>query len=155
MISLETLKYLATQKCKDAHVLFKNGRNGGAIYLMGYAIEFSLKRKISLNLGFANGFPETGAELASCFLQLSPSGSINRGIGPTQIQQIRNHRLNDLLAFSGIQGKIITSHLWEWKIISSWDPGKRYKRQRICFQVASDFLMAAKQILKVISIFIL
>jgi hypothetical protein len=52
MILLGTLKYLAAQKQNDAQVLFRHQRNAGAIYRMGYAIELSLKRKLSHTLGF-------------------------------------------------------------------------------------------------------
>jgi len=62
---LDNLKYLSAQKVKDAQVLFRHGRNNGAIYLMGYALEFSLKRKIIQTFGFAQGFPEKRSELAT------------------------------------------------------------------------------------------
>lgn len=40
MITQATLKYLASQKQKDAIVLLRQGRNSASVYLMGYALEF-------------------------------------------------------------------------------------------------------------------
>jgi|GEM_PF-5891991 len=58
MISLRNLTYLATQKRKDAEVLFASGRYNGAVYLMSYALELMLKRRIAHTLSFASGFPD-------------------------------------------------------------------------------------------------
>lgn len=71
MVPLSTLKYLATERQKDAEVLLKNTRNSGAIYLMGYVIELSFKRKAGQVLGFKNGFPETVADFNSYFNQIA------------------------------------------------------------------------------------
>jgi hypothetical protein len=151
MVSLATLKYLATQKAKDAEILFRNRRNSGAIYLMGYALEFSLKRKISLTLGFDRGFPEAPSELNSYSSQIANFHSLSTGIQLTQMRQIRNHKLSELLTYSGAEGRIISSYYPQWILVKNWDPEKRYVRQRITLRKATAFIQATKQILREIS----
>jgi len=142
MIPLINLQFLAAQKVKDANVLFKHGRNAAAIYLMGYALEFSLKRKISQTFGFLQGFPETRGELnAYMAQQQSPI------IAFPSLQQIRNHRLNDLLIYSGFQTKITAQLYTEWTTVSQWNPEDRYVRSRITAKRAQNFLGSAKLIL--------
>ena len=46
MMLLETMDYLIAQRSRDALALNKVNRNSAAIYLMGYALELALKRKI-------------------------------------------------------------------------------------------------------------
>jgi hypothetical protein len=58
MIPVATFQTLITQKTKDAQALLLNNRNASSIYLMGYAVEFALKRKICNTLGFIHGFHE-------------------------------------------------------------------------------------------------
>ena len=151
MVQLKDLKFLASQKQKDAETLLRNGRNAGAIYMMGYALELSLKRKISQTLNFQQGFPETSAEFASYSSQLAIFNGLVTGVQLTQVKQIRNHKLPDLLIFSGAQAAI-TSHLHgEWQIVHTWTPEKRYVRQRVTSLKAQCFVMAAKQIISEIS----
>jgi hypothetical protein len=146
MVALSTLKYLASQKLKDASILFKNGRNAGAIYLMGYALEFTLKRKISLTLNFANGFPESNTELNTYATQIATFNSISAGTQLTHIKQIRNHDLQQLLTFSGAEARIIP-FLYDWEIVKSWHPEKRYLRLRFTKEKTKQFIHSARTIL--------
>ena len=149
MIALTTLKYLATQKIKDAEALLTSNRFNGAVYMMGYAIEFSLKRKLSMTLGFNSGFPETNPEMLYYYTsQLIVFNSISTGITLNQITQIRNHKLNELLKFSGAEARIVASYFNEWAIVCNWDPEKRYVRQNWTSKKATEFMNSARMILK-------
>jgi hypothetical protein len=152
MILLNTLKYLSTQKAKDAHVLFEKGRYNGAVYLMGYALEMKLKRKLSLTLGFSNGFPESNGELNAYYsAQLAAFNTISTGITLAQIRQIRNHKLRELIKFSGAEPRIVGSFFAEWALVCNWDPETRYLRQNWNLTRTTKFMNAAEVILKQIS----
>ena len=149
MIALTTLKYLATQKSKDAEVLFANNRFNGYVYMMGYSLEFSLKRKLSITLGFNNGFPESNPEMRNYYTsQLALFNSINTGITLNQITQIRNHKLIELLKFSGAEARIVASYYNEWTLICNWDPENRYVRVNWTSKKATDFMNSARIILR-------
>ena len=62
MISKENLKIIAKNKIIDSKVLFDTKRYDASVYLIGYAIEVSLKYKICKILKLDNGFPETKDE---------------------------------------------------------------------------------------------
>lgn len=148
MILAGTLNYLAAQKGKDAETLFRHDRNAGAIYLMGYAIELSLKRKLSNTLGFNSGFPETAADFALYTVQINQFHAMNTGIQLTRVRQIRTHVLGDLLTFSGAEARIVANCLPEWLIVKAWNPEDRYVRRRIPKRQADEFMRSAKRILQ-------
>jgi hypothetical protein len=129
-------------------MLYKHNRNSGAIYLMGYALELSLKRKLSQAFGFTRGFPETGAEFNSYGPQITALHAL--GIGIRRVNDIRIHNLNTLLNYSGFQLRITTTLYSEWLIVSTWTPESRYLRRRVTKQQAFDFLHAARLILQII-----
>jgi hypothetical protein len=147
MIAIATLKYLAAQKQKHAEVLLHNNRNTGAIYLMGYALELSFKRKICQTLGFINGFPETITDFSFYAVQIN-SFTMNTGRSLTHLKQIKNHDLNMLLTFSGVQSIISTSHSNDWLRVKDWNPESRYKREYITKLRSGKFIASAKVILK-------
>jgi hypothetical protein len=151
MISLVTLQYLSGQKVKDADILFRYGRNNGAIYMMGYALEFSLKRKISLTFGFAAGFPESGAELNAYSSQNNLFHTLSTGPQLIRIGHLRHHRLNDLLTYSGVRPRITALYYPEWLVMNRWNPENRYVRQRVTKVRAAEFIKSAKLILREIS----
>ena len=151
MILLSTLQYLTSQKIKDAGILFQKRRNNGSIYLMGYALEFTLKRKISVTFGFTNGFPETGAELNSYSSQINLFHSLNTGIQLNRIVQLRHHRLNELLTYSGERARILALFYPEWQTVSAWNPEDRYVRQRITRRRTVEFMHSARLILREIA----
>jgi hypothetical protein len=149
MIAFTTLKYLATQKIKDAEALFVSNRLNGAVYMMGYALEFSLKRKLRITLGFNNGFPESNPEMQHYYTsQLAVFNSISTGLTLHQITQIRNHKLIELLKFSGAEARIVASYFNEWALVCTWDPEKRYVRQNWTSGKATDLMNSARIILR-------
>jgi hypothetical protein len=151
MVNLQALKFLAGQKRKDAEVLFRLRRNNGAIYLMGYALEFSFKRKVCQTLGFNIGFPESRAELSIYSAQIARFNSIGSPITLTQLNQIKNHDLNQLLIFSGAQARIVNSYFNEWVLVSHWNPENRYRIQRFTNAKTASFMKASMIILKEIA----
>ncbi|MDI3319038.1 hypothetical protein [Pinibacter soli] len=151
MIGLHTLKYLATEKLKDAETLMQNQRYNGAVYMMGYALEFSFKRKLSKTLCFSNGFPETSAEMQQYASQLAAFNVLRTGITLSQIRQIRNHKLVDLIKFSGAEARIVRFCYAEWLLVCCWNPERRYQRQHWTAKKAQEFMTAAGIILKQIT----
>ena len=147
MLPLKTLGYLTSQKTKDASILFRSGRYSGAVYLMGYALEFNLKRKISQTLGFTNGFPEDRNEPNSYGPQIIAFNAISTGLRLTKIKDIRNHDLNLLIKYSGAESRIVASYYSEWLTIKDWNPEDRYKIRKYRLSKARDFLQSAKIIL--------
>jgi hypothetical protein len=151
MITLTTLKYLSSQKQKDADALFRSKRNVGAIYLMGYALELSFKRKICLTFGFIHGFPETKIEYRSYAAQVSTYNAISTGVQLNKLDDIKSHSLNSLLTFSGAENRILNLCYDEWQMVKSWDPQSRYERHYISVGNAQRFIMSAKKIIKLIT----
>ena len=147
MLSLTTLAYLSSQKKKDAAVLFRGGRYSGAIYLMGYALELSLKRKISQTLGFVTGFPEDKNELNSYGPQMTAWNAISTGVSLTKIKEIKNHDLNLLIKYSGAESRIVASYYSNRLGVKDWNPEDRYKIRRYSKKNAKDFMNSAKKIL--------
>lgn len=148
MILLADLQFLATQKRNDAETLLRHGRNGGAVYLMGYALEFSLKRRLSLTLGFNNGFPDTPADWGLYTHQINQFGAVNSGTPLNKLRQIRTHVLSDLLMFSGAETRVVNHCYPQWLIVKTWNPEDRYIRQRVSNQRAGEFLRSARRVLK-------
>ena len=151
MINLSALKYLASQKRKDAEGLYRLKRNNGAIYLMGYALEFSFKRKVCQTLGFNNGFPESNSELNLYTPQITLFNSISTTISLTQLRQIKNHNLDQLLIYSGAQARITNSYWQEWLTVRCWNPENRYRVQRFKDSKTVKFMQASSIILKEIA----
>jgi hypothetical protein len=145
MITEPTLYYLSRQKIKDADVLLRHGRNNASIYLMGYALEFCLKRKISQAFGFAQGFPENRADFSIYSGQISRFNALSTGI---RLSSIRHHRLDDLLTYSGLRPRITAQFYTEWLTVMTWNPEDRYIRTRITRKRAQAFIRAAKIILR-------
>ena len=148
MILLGTLKYLAVQKQNDAQVLFRHQRNAGAIYLMGYAIELSLKRKLSHTLSFNRGFPESPGEFGLYSAQLTQFHAMNTGIPLNKVWQIRTHDLGKLLTFSGAEARIVANCHPEWVVVNAWNPEDRYVRRRVTKRQAAEFMRSARRILR-------
>jgi hypothetical protein len=147
MIALYTLKYLSAQKVKDAVVLLKSNRHAGSIYLIGYALEFSLKRKLSQTIGFNRGFPETGADFNTYATQIRIF-TAGTGVSLTQVRQIRNHDLNTLLTYSGVEALILGTYYEDWAVVQNWNPESRYDRRRISHDKSHELINSAKRILK-------
>jgi hypothetical protein len=114
MIGVRTLNYLNAQSKKDATVLFEGSRYGAAVYLMGYAIEYALKRRICLDLEFNLGFPELNSEFSKYSSQVAAYNAVNKGKQLNQLRQIKNHRLGELLSFSGMEKRIRDNYFEYW-----------------------------------------
>lgn len=147
MVQLTTLQYLSGQKQKDALALLQKGRHSAAVYLIGYALEFSFKRKVSLTLGFTNGFPESPADFGGYAAQVVAFNAISSGIQLNRLKEIKNHDLNQLLVYSGAQVRITASYYDEWLIIKDWNPEDRYKIRKYSKEKAKEFITSAKVIL--------
>jgi len=148
MILDQTLKYLISNRLRDAKVLMKNGRFSTAVYIAGYAIEITLKLKICQNLQFSQGFPETKQEINHYLVHLNKN-SIQPLI--IHISDIRHHNLNKLLYHSGVES-IIRKSLWsEWVVVNQWDPEIRYKKIRTTSKKAEVYLKATIKIIRKIN----
>lgn len=149
MIPIKVLDYLISQRIKDAEVLLKAKRHSTAIYIMGYAVEYVLKKKICSTLSFTSGFPENRIELGHYITALSSSPAfVVSPISFTNINEIKSHDLNKLLVYSGAEPRIKALFLTEWADIAFWDPKQRYVRQRFTTVNARQFVKAAKKIIK-------
>ena len=91
----------------DARALLSAGRNEGAIYLCGYAVELALKARICETLGW-NRFPDTGREAAD-------------------YRSFRTHDLKVLLRLSGQESRIMQDLPDTWWAVSNWNPDLRYR----------------------------
>jgi len=148
MIPVSVLTFLTTQKMKDAQVLLKNKRHSAAIYLMGYALEYALKRKICSTLLFTSGFPEYRHELNGYITTLNSNPPIAANpITFTNVMEIKNHKLDKLLVYSGAEPRIKLAYFNEWSIVKDWNPENRYVRQRITNVKATAFINAANILL--------
>ena len=146
MIGLRTLSLLNSQRQKDARTLFNGNRYAAAVYLMGYAIEYALKRKICFNLGFNLGFTEYNSVVEHYRAQLADFNAVNNGARLSQLRQIKNHKLDELLLFSGIEDKI-DNHYKDWLVVQGWNPEDRYKIRRYSPEKCRNFMTSARTIL--------
>jgi len=148
MIPVPTLKYLIANKVKDARVLLQNKRCPAAIYIAGYAIELALKNKICSTLRFSQGFPETRQELYNYLALINENNPQPMALN---LGDIRNHDLNRLLFYSGIELRIKENYFAEWATVSSWNPECRYKKTRVFCKRATVYLKAVVKIIKEIN----
>jgi hypothetical protein len=146
MISKKTLKELIDQKLKDADVLVANRRYATAIYIAGYALELALKLKICKIFKFAQGFPENKIEFD--VYQNSVKSQLLLADTITQIKDIRNHDLNKLLFYSGVEYKIKLHYLNDWNLVVGWNPEMRYKVQKVLKSEATNNVNAVRTIIK-------
>ena len=129
MIAVAELGRLVRARLRDAEVLFGAKRYDGAVYLVGYAVEIALKRRICRTLKWP-GFPETRAEFEG-------------------YASFRTHRLGVLLRLSAREEPVKTKHLVEWSVISAWDPETRYRQVgAVQKQDARLMIDSAKSLLK-------
>jgi hypothetical protein len=149
MVPISVFDYLITQKTNDAIVLLKNRRHVSAVYLMGYALEYTLKKKICATLMFSSGFPEKKHELVAYITALNANPAIaTNPITFTDIKEIKNHNLNKLLIYSGAEPRIKRNYLAEWSHVASWNPENRYQRQRISNVKATLFIASSRKLMK-------
>ena len=146
MISKKDLRKLINQKVKDAEALLAERRYATAVYIAGYAIELALKLKICRIFKFSQGFPENRLEFAIYQSSLQNQHLLVGAI--TQIKDIRNHDLNKLLFYSGVEYRIKLNYLTEWSIVAKWNPEIRYKIQKTLKNEASSNISAVKILIK-------
>lgn len=146
MISKKDLRELVDQKLKDANILITNRRYASAIYIAGYALELALKLKICNIFNFVQGFPENKTEFI--FYLNSAKSQPLLACTITQIKDIRNHDLNKLLFYSGVEVHIKLNFLNEWNLAVSWDPEMRYKIQKVHKKEAVNKVTAIKTIVQ-------
>ena len=144
MISKPTLKFLILKFITDAEILLANKRYTTAIYLSGYALELMLKYRICKIMIFNQGFPESKPEFNAYFANASEPllRSTIRAL-----RDIKHHKLEILLRFSGEQYNIETNFSLEWSQVKDWDPEMRYKKITLRKQEAEKFSNSAKRII--------
>lgn len=153
MIEANRLQFLINQKMADSRALFRAGRYATAIYIMGYAIEIALKKRICYTCEFPRGFPENEGELRSYtqVLQSFVPDSAYADIRFSSIRDIRNHDLLKLLKYSGREYYINLHYLQEWTIVNQWHPAMRYMRKLTIQQAGASFLKSARIIIHQLS----
>lgn len=123
MLDQKDIRLLAKARLKDAQVLLRGKRYGGALYLCGYAIEFALKARICQTLRWS-GYPETTTEFGG-------------------YTSLRTHNLEVLLHLSGIEVKIKTKMLAEWSVVNQWTPESRYSPIGKATQADASLMIAS------------
>ncbi len=116
------IKDLASQRLKEAKILYENQMFDGAFYLAGYSVELLLKAKICERLGIPNLFDETDVNTNSI-----------KGIGEIR-KTLKTHNLFTLLIFSGLKIKFDRDKATNIDLAKSnsllfnaWDENARYK----------------------------
>ena len=129
MIANNDLKSIANDKLLDAEVLLNGSRFDGAVYVCGYAVEVALKFRICRTLNWPE-FPSTRKDFENY-----------RSLGV--------HDLDVLLSFTGLESTVKGKSLYDWSVVSKWDPEKRYELGgRIGQQDAQAMIDSTKNILK-------
>jgi hypothetical protein len=148
MIKKKSLKLLIYEKLLDSEVLLKNDRYATSVYIAGYSVELALKLKICKMFKFRDGFPESKDEFGA---YQSSVGSKERLDGViSQIRQIRNHDLNKLLFYSGVEVKIKENKFEDWLVVNSWDPELRYTLMEVNKNEAVDFFKSTSELIEYI-----
>ena len=128
MLTVVTLRTLSAERMQDARALLSAGRNEGAIYLCGYAVELALKAKICETLGWSR-FPDTGREAAD-------------------YRSFRTHDMDVLLHLSGVRHRIAVGMKQDWETVSQWRPELRYAPAGAALPPAAVMIPAATRILE-------
>jgi hypothetical protein len=146
MISKKVLRELVDQKLKDADIVVANRRYASAIYIGGYGLELALKLKVCKIFKFGQGFPENKAE----FILYQNSVKSQPLLAGTiiQIKDIKNHDLDKLLFYSGVEYQIRLNFLNEWNLVVGWDPEMRYKLQKVLKREATNNIKAIRTLVQ-------
>lgn len=111
MTTRNEFKDLAVTRLKEAKALFRENFYDGAIYLVGYVIEYALKARICKILDMTD-YPDSG-EISKSF---------------------KTHKYSDLLKLAGLEKKFDTAKkenedLFEnWSLVTNWSTDFRYTR---------------------------
>ena len=125
METIQEIKDLANQRLEDAHVLFTNGKFDGAFYLVGYAVELTLKAKICENFCIPNLFNET--------ITYNETNTIFKGIHDLR-KLVKTHNLILLLVCCCLKDKFeidkaqnVNLSKANGLLFNCWDEKTRYK----------------------------
>lgn len=129
MISLKNLNILCRDRLKEAEALIKAKHYDGAYYLLGYAIEIGLKKRICRTLRWLDGYPSTEKEFSN-------------------FKTFKTHDLDVLLQLSGVKDRIKRDYFLEWSIVNVWDPEVRYASRTKSAEMAKGMLGAVKKVLE-------
>lgn len=142
MISTNVLRELINQKLKDTNILIAGKSYSSAIYMAGYALELALKLKVCKILKLKQGFPGNKTEFV--FYQNSQKSQPLLAGTIMQIKDVRNHNLNKLLFYSGLEYQIRLNYLNEWNLVIGWHSEMRYKVQKVLKKEAINNINAVK-----------
>lgn len=117
---------------QDAEVLRVRGRWRGAMYLMGYAVECSLKAKLMerYNLWTLRA------------LQDHPATGLVKSI------DVFTHSLHDLMEWTHAEHRMTPNQRQSWGRLSKWSVDWRYSHEPGDEQICDDFFDAASDILE-------
>ena len=116
---------LALERLEDAKALLTAKRYWGAVYICGYAVELALKAKICKTLGW-DDYP------------------------PKNVKELKTHKLDVLLHFSGAEKLVGTSYKGEWSVVEKWNPEKRYTNISVDLADATQMITATETLLGVL-----
>lgn len=123
MRSPQEIRALAQLRLDDAGVLAENGRSDGAFYLAGYAVELTLKARLTEHLGLPGLFDPTAKKV--------PEEQFKDVDKLRQLAQ--THNLLLLLSLCGIkpayhlQMRARKTFLKYQPLLESWNEGVRYQ----------------------------
>jgi HEPN domain-containing protein len=133
MLSFTDLRTMARARIDDAEALVAAGRYDGANYIVGYAVEYSLKARIATHVLGNPGWPETSDEFAT-------------------LKNLQSHNLEKFLKLSGREARVSQRYKPEWPILlNHWAPEKRYQRiGRVSEQDARNMIQSVRRLLRVL-----
>ncbi len=143
MITKPAIKTLIRKRLGDSRILLINKRYPATIYMAGYALELALKYSICRIMKFSKGFPETKAEFEIYFDDTAKT-LLRSTI--KQLRDIRHHKLQYLLFYSGEKINIQNNFLRDWDNVKEWNPAMRYNNDIVKRQKADDFLKSIRNI---------
>ncbi|MDB5201346.1 MAG: hypothetical protein JWQ27_755 [Ferruginibacter sp.] len=114
------------------------------MYLCGYSLELGLKHGICTIMKFDNGFPENKQEFNTYYLDTTKT-FLRSTI--RELRDIRHHRLQDLLRYSGEQVNIEKNFAEAWNVAINWTPEMRYKNDVIRRKRVERFIQSVRVIL--------
>ena len=123
IVTVQDLATLAQDRLEDAKILYSAGRFWGAVHICGYAVELGLKKRIC-NILDRNEYPA--------------------------IRDLKTHKLDTLLIFSGLEKLISTKFTAEWSIVKKWDPEQRYSLTSVNQIDAESMIQATDTLLELL-----
>jgi|SRR4051812_15462565 hypothetical protein len=132
MLSYTQLNQMAKDRIADAKALLAADRFDGAVYVVGYAVEFKLKARIATSLFAERAFPSKSDELAT-------------------LRKLQSHALEDLVRIAGRDKEIATARnqaAWS-AVVDKWKPDLRYSASGSATQQdALDMIEAVERLMR-------